>query len=192
MSEFENEMSPDPGQKGPAQKLQAGSFLLACNGLSDPNFDSTIVLLCQYGPEGGYGLVLNRPSHMPLVELFDNPPENALLASKNRRVYIGGPVQPVDLQVLQIGVEAAPGSFEIAPEIHLGGVWNELEEVLSLDPKKTRFFLGYSGWGAGQLEHEIQLGAWEVYQADVKKLLLGPEEEWFGGSEHFKRFLKTL
>ena len=186
------DLIPESGQETVQQKPGAGSFLLACDGLGDPNFESTVILLCQHGAEGCYGLVLNRPSHMPLTELFDNPPESALLAGKNRRVYIGGPVQPADLQILQIGAKAAPGALEIAPEIHLGGVWNELEEVLSLDPRNARLFLGYSGWGAGQLEHEIQQGAWEVYQTDVKKVLLGPEEAWFAGSEHFKRFLDSI
>ncbi len=174
------------------RRLNQGCLLSARDSLNDPNFDSAVVLLCRYGAEGAYGLILNHPSHMPLVELFDRPPENALSQGKNRRVYVGGPVQPVELQVLQIGSEPAPGSFEIAPGIHLGGAWDELEDVLSWNPKNLRLFLGYSGWGPGQLEREVELGAWEVYQTDLTKLLLAPEEPWFAGSDDFKRFLNSL
>jgi len=74
----------------------------------------------------------------------------------------------------------------------LGGAWEELEEILSQDPKNLRLFLGYSGWAQGQLEREIEEGAWEVYRVDIVKLLMGPEEPWFGGSEQFKMFLTTM
>src|SRR6185295_9845716 len=83
-------------------RLASGAVIVA-RDLDDPNFASTVVLLCQQGAEGAYGLVLNRPSHMPLAEIFEHPPESALLAAKNSRVYIGGPVQPTELQILQIG-----------------------------------------------------------------------------------------
>ena len=173
------------------QRLAPGVILAARDLLSDENFDSAIVLLCQYGVEGAYGLVLNRPAHMPLSEIFDHPPESVSPA-KNRRVYMGGPVQPVELQILQIGVESAPGSHEVAAGVHLGGAWEELDEILSQNPKNLRIFLGYSGWAGGQLEQEIELGAWEVFKTDLAKLLLGPEEPWFGGSEQFKGSLATL
>lgn len=171
------------------ERLIAGCILVAQDALGDPNFDSTVVLLCQYGSNGAYGLVLNRPSHMPLSELFEHPPKDALAAGKNRRVYLGGPVQTTELQILQVGMETVPGSSEIAPGVHLGGAWNDLEEILARDPKYLRLFLGYSGWGTGQLEKEVEIGAWEVYQVDLYKFLLGPEEPWFGGSDHFRRFV---
>jgi putative transcriptional regulator len=174
------------------QRLKQGCILVARDSLNDPNFDSAVVLVCRYGPEGAYGLVLNHPAHMPLTELFDHPPHTAQSFGKTRRVYIGGPVQPAELQILQVGLESAPGSLEISRGVHLGGAWTELEDFLSWNPKNLRLFLGYSGWGAGQLERELELGAWEVYQTDLSKLLLGPEEPWFAGSDDFKRFLDSI
>jgi len=185
---FDRDFDSEPHRR----RLKQGCLLAARDSLNDPNFDSAIVLLCQYGPEGAFGLVLNHPSHMPLGELFDHPPKSALSFGKNRRVYLGGPVQPVELQILQIGLASAPGALEVAAGVHFGGEWDELEEVLSWNPKNLRLFLGYSGWGEGQLEHEVELGAWEVYQTDLNRLLLGPEEPWFGGSEDFKRFLASF
>src|SRR5450631_184593 len=138
---------PDFNPEIHKQQLAPGIILAARDLLSDPNFDSTLVLLCQYGAEGAYGLVLNRPSHMPLNELFEHPPE--ISANQTRKVYVGGPVQAEELQILQVGVEVAAGSHPIAPGVHLGGAWEALEDVLSQSPKNLRLFLGYSGWAVG-------------------------------------------
>jgi putative transcriptional regulator len=179
---------------GEAHKKRLGSgAVLVARDLNDPNFSSSVVLLCRHGSEGAYGLVLNRPSHMPLAEIFEQFPATASIDGKNRRVYVGGPVQPSELQVLSIDPNAAaPDSVAIAPGVNLGGVWNELEEILSKDASQLRLFLGYSGWAAGQLEREVEEGAWEVFQIDVQKLLTGAEQSWFGGLEPFKRFLASM
>lgn len=176
-------------------RLKPGALLLA-RDLNDPNFNSTVVLLCQHGTEGSYGLVLNRPSHMPLSEVFDKPPawvsaEGGALA-KRLKMYIGGPVQPEELQILQVTETPVAGSFKVAPEVYLGGYWSDLKDILALDPRTLRLFLGYSGWGSDQLVHEVELKAWEVWEIDVKKLLLGPEEAWTGGLNQIKTFLATL
>ena len=173
----------------PPMAVSAGAVLAASGPLNDPNFASTVVLVCQCGAEGAYGLVLNRPAHMPLAEIFEQPPD--VPGGKTRRVYIGGPVQPEELQILQIG-EPAPGALRLAPEVHLGGAWNDLGEILAREPRHLRLFLGYSGWAGGQLEREVELGAWEVCRPNLKKLLLSPEEAWMGGAGEFKKFLATL
>jgi putative transcriptional regulator len=80
----------------------------------------------------------------------------------------------------------------VAPEVYLGGYWGDLKDILELDPKTIRLFLGYSGWGADQLAREVQMEAWEVWNVDVKRLLLGPEEAWAGGIGQIKSFLSTL
>lgn len=172
-------------------RLKPGVVLLA-RDMSDPNFNATAVLICQHGPEGSYGLVLNRSSHMPLSEVFDKPPAWVGDASRKQRIFIGGPVQPEELQILQVTTEPVPGSFLVAPEVFLGGYWGDLKDILELDPKTIRLFLGYSGWGSEQLSREVQLQAWEVWNVDVKKLLLGPEDAWSGGIGQIKTFLSTL
>lgn len=177
-------------------RLKPGALLLA-RDMSDPNFNATVVLLCQHGAEGSYGLVLNRPSHMPLSEVFDKPPawatgEAGDSLSRRQRIHIGGPVQPEELQILQVTAEPVAGSYKVAPEVYLGGYWNDLKDILSIDPKTLRLFLGYSGWGTDQLAREVELKAWEVWEVDVKKLLLGPEEAWLGGIGQIKTFLSSL
>jgi len=190
-------MSPDsipdggfsPG--GHLSRLKPGAVLLA-RDMADPNFNATAVLICQHGPEGSYGLVLNRPSHMPLSEVFDKAPAWAGDAARRQRIFIGGPVQPEELQILQVTTEPVPGSFKVSDQVYLGGYWGDLKDVLGLDSKSLRLFLGYSGWGADQLSKEIEEGAWEVWDVDVKRLLQSPEEAWLGGIGQFKMFLSTL
>jgi putative transcriptional regulator len=188
-SESHAETEFDP--KDHLERLKPGALLLA-RDLADPNFNATVVLVCQHGPEGSYGLVLNRPSHMPLSEVFDKPPAWSGETARKQKIFIGGPVQPEELQVLQVTRDPVPGSYGIAPEVYLGGFWNDVKDILDLDPRAVRLFLGYSGWGADQLQREIQGQAWEVWQVDVKKLLLGAEEAWLGGIGRLKSFLSGL
>ena len=172
-------------------RLKPGVVLLA-HDLADPNFNATAVLICQHGTEGSYGLVLNRPSHMPLSEVFDKPPEWSGDATRKQRIHIGGPVQPEELQILQVTHQPVAGSYLVAPEVYLGGYWGDLKDILSLEPKTVRLFLGYSGWGPDQLAKEVRMQAWEVWNVDVKKLLLGPEDAWAGGIGQIKSFLSSL
>jgi putative transcriptional regulator len=170
-------------------RLKSGTILVAREALTDPNFCNTIVLLCQYSEAGAYGLVLNHAAHMPLHEIFEHPPELAGGAPGNRRVYIGGPVQSTELQILQIGTDPVPESLEIAPGVHLGGAWEQVEDFLTRDPRGLRLFLGYSGWGEGQLEEEVEAGAWEVHETDIRRLLEAPESLWRGDRQELLRFL---
>lgn len=151
-------------------RLGAGTVLLARDVLQDPNFIATMVLLCIYSKEGGtYGLVLNRPSHMPLSEIFDGYADAAL----PRKMYIGGPVQQEELQIIQITDEPVAGSHRLAPRVFLGGKWENVDQMLALDADATRLFLGYSGWAPEQLEGEIMAGAWDVFdKLDLEKLLI--------------------
>ena len=185
-----SESGENPGRY--QELLSNGALLVARDLLTDPNFNQSIVLLCQYGNDGAYGLVLNRPSHMPLGEIFEHPPEGFGGPESRRRVYIGGPVQPTELQILQVDADPVPQSLQVAENVHLGGAWTELEEILARDPANLHLFLGYSGWGEGQLEAEIEAGAWEVLRTDVRKLLAAPEVEWMAGGESLKRFLASF
>lgn len=167
-------------------RLSTGVFLVARDVLRDPNFEGTVVLVCAHEADGDYGLVLNRASKMPLDEVFESlPPE----MRGPRVVHIGGPVEQDKIQILDWSGEDAPESQVVVPGLTMGGHWNfqwQDEPFLDeerpgkrfhqADPSSYRIFLGYSGWSQGQLASEIELGAWEVFHADiVETLQLGPE-----------------
>ncbi|MFP4013152.1 MAG: YqgE/AlgH family protein [Chitinispirillaceae bacterium] len=149
-------------------RLSSGAVLLSKEQLFDPNFEATVVLVCAFSTEGAYGLVLNRPSHMPLSEVFDGLSGLDL----KREIYIGGPVAQEELQIVQITDTPVEQAFQLAPEVYAGGKWTDITQMVESNPDRTRLFLGYSGWGPGQLESEVEAGAWDVYRISLKELLL--------------------
>jgi putative transcriptional regulator len=181
---METEFSPSANLK----RLKSGVILAACDVLQDPNFDATIVLVCNHSELGAYGLVLNRPSHMPLSEIFDGL--NKL--NMRREVYIGGPVQQYDLQIVQLTETPVEEALTIVPGVYLGGQWESPLHMIESDPEYTRLFLGYSGWGPGQLESEIEAGAWDVYTIDIRKLLSNTSGNAFANNQQLSEYLKTL
>ncbi|MDG5815995.1 YqgE/AlgH family protein [Chitinispirillales bacterium ANBcel5] len=146
--------------------LKNGAILLSRDALKDPNFEATIVLVCVHSSYGTYGLVLNRPSHMPLTEIFDGLSG----CNSHREVFIGGPVNQEELQVLHLTDTPVEDAFEIVPNLYIGGKWNDSSLIIETNPAVVKLFLGFSGWEPEQLEQEIEAGAWDVYRVDLKKL----------------------
>jgi putative transcriptional regulator len=144
-----------------------GKLLVANPLLPDPNFDRTVVLLLACGEEGAIGLVLNRPSETSVGAPL---PAWAPLATSPAVVFVGGPVG--HQEVICLARPAHPGFG--------GGVdgWRGVTTAvgtldLSLDPESVgaayqglRIFAGYAGWGPGQLQSEMETGAWWVVEAD--------------------------
>jgi putative transcriptional regulator len=179
----------DPVAAEQLARLGSGCVLLARDALADPNFNATVVLICIHDKEGGaYGLVLNRPSHMPLSEIFDGFTDRG----ERREVYIGGPVQQGELQILEITDFAHAESNQVAPHVHLGGNWESLDSLLLLDPGTLCLFLGYSGWAPGQLETEIAMGAWDVFRVDVEKLLLNKTKMLTANVNDISAYLNSI
>ncbi len=171
------------------KRLRVGSVLLSREALEDPNFKGTLVLICLHNDQSTVGLVINRPSHMPLSEVFD---VDTPLKDRSRKIYIGGPVQQEALQILQITQVPAEGAYQVAPGVFLGGEWNSLDDILSTDSADTRLFLGYSGWCPGQLETEIRIGAWEVFSVSSKELLSRPDDVIMGDVHTLRSLLVDL
>ena len=126
--------------------------------MADPNFRRTVVLLCEHTTEGSFGLVLNRPTGLTLGQAADEAlPFDAEL-------WMGGPVQPETLHYLHPFGDL-DGSLPVLEDVFFGGDFDTLRSAITagdLDPGQARFFVGYSGWGAGQLDAEVDEGAWIV------------------------------
>ncbi len=138
-------------------RLQRGDLLLASVSLVDPNFQGTVVLICEHDEEHGtYGLVLNRT-----IEVTDELREEVPLLGDT--AYVGGPVQQEVLQVLHSAGKAIPGARPVLPGVWIGGDFEQIRRLLrsgEARPDQFRFFLGYSGWGKGQLAEEFSSGSW--------------------------------
>lgn len=145
----------------------AGQLLLAHPAMKDPNFGRTVVLLSAHDADGALGVVLNRPLGRRLGELGA---DFALGPLSRVPVYRGGPVETEKLILAGWRWRAQTGEFELQ-----FGLEPERAEMLALDPTATvRGFLGYAGWGKGQLEREMKQQTWFV--AGPADYNLGSEE----------------
>jgi putative transcriptional regulator len=145
--------------------LAKGMFLVATPALRDPNFRQTVVLLCEHGPEGALGVVVNRPTAMSISEAL---PQMPVLEGQRHLLFSGGPVQPNHVLILYRMVQEPTGSHHVFDGVYLGGDMKAVEEVLAkpAGAETFRAYMGYSGWGPGQLENEMKTGAWILLPAD--------------------------
>lgn len=138
-----------------------GSLLVATPHLSDPNFSRSVVLLLQHDEEGSLGVVLDRPTAIPVGEFL---PAWEPMAVEPAVVFHGGPVQPE----IGIGLRIRFGALEIVDL--LAGPEDE---------SPVRVFAGCAGWSTGQLEDELAEEAWFVVDFQPSDLLSDtPEGLW--------------
>ncbi|MBT8400036.1 MAG: YqgE/AlgH family protein [Rhodothermia bacterium] len=140
-----------------------GSLLIAPPALQDPNFFRSVILLCEHSGEGSFGLILNRPIEAE-IEIMSSD-----LAGYTGGLQFGGPVQPDTLHFLH--KLELPEAATIVTGVEWGGDFDALKQICSgrsVSDRELRLFLGYAGWGAGQLHDEIQTGGWIVTESDEK------------------------
>jgi putative transcriptional regulator len=145
--------------------LSKGIFLVASPALRDPNFRQTVILLCEHGPEGALGVVVNRPTAMLISEALPHVP---VLEGQHHVLFAGGPVQTNQVVILYQLSQKPTDTHHVFDGVYLGGNMEALERVLQR-PTESDFFrayAGYSGWGAGQLENEMKTGSWITLPAD--------------------------
>ena len=149
-------------------------FLIAMPNMADDNFLGAVVYLCEHTADGALGLVINKPIDITLQNLFDKvelPLAPGTLGQQP--VYFGGPVQTERGFVLheampdadRPAVNAHPGPYNSTLKIPGGLQMTTSKDVLEAlaqggGPKRLLVTLGYSGWGAGQLEDELGRNGW--------------------------------
>jgi putative transcriptional regulator len=131
--------------------------LVASPSLLDPNFRRSVVLLLEHGPEGALGVILNRPTTLLAREALPESLAEAL--PEDEHVHQGGPVQP-DAVILLADFADPAGAADVA--FGTVGIVGPDVDLESLDGRvrAVRAFGGYAGWGAGQLEGEVEQEAW--------------------------------
>jgi putative transcriptional regulator len=130
-----------------------GQLLIATAGLLDPNFHRTVVLIAEHSDEGAMGLVLNRPAEIAVAEAA---PQLGELVEADEPVFVGGPVEPQAVVVLAEFEQPDEAAALVLGDI--GFMPAETEEAPAT--RRARVFAGYAGWGAGQLEAELDENAW--------------------------------
>lgn len=140
-----------------------GSILVAEPPMADPNFRRAVILLCEHTVEGSFGLVLNRPSGVALSEATD------LALGFDADLWIGGPVQPDTLHYLHPYGDEVEGALPVLDDVSWGGGFDIIRASIEdgqFSAGHFRFFVGYSGWGPGQLDDEVDEGSWIVLDGD--------------------------
>jgi putative transcriptional regulator len=166
----------------------APGLLLSMPHLIDPNFTRAVVLMIEHNDEGSFGLIINQPSEMSVASLLqvldiDWAGDEAAV------VWTGGPVMPTSGWVLheptaiigkgaadlQTGLEKG-GTVDIADGVSLSTSPAKLRTIAAEPPRRTRFLLGYAGWGPGQLAEEMTRGSWLHADADPELIFDTPAD----------------
>jgi putative transcriptional regulator len=150
-----------------------GQLLLDSGRLRGSFFQRSVVLICQHDAEGAFGLVLNRATGDKVGDMVVADLPESLKACP---LYLGGPVQPSTLSYLHSD-EFLPDA-NVMSNLNLGHSLDELIDIgESFSPtQKIRFFAGYAGWSAGQLEEEMKAEAWLTHPASLE-LVFSPRPE---------------
>ena len=141
------------------------ALLLSMPQMQDPNFAKTVVLLCDYTPDGAFGLVLNRPTDMPATAMVRLDPP--IIDGNELPLWIGGPVEPQRGWIL-LADEPDTEFKSIRDGLYLSTSQDVLRDVLAARPApRARVLAGYAGWGPGQLDQELAQSAWLMGDVDL-------------------------
>ncbi len=149
--------------------IKKGVLLVAHPSLMDPNFRQAVVLVCEHGAEGTLGVIINRPTAVPLSEALPNV---SILKGTSYVLFAGGPVQPDGILMLFRVAEAPDQLRKVLERVYLGLSREILERVIMKpNPTETfRAYAGYAGWAPGQLEFEMAMGSWAAMPADPSSI----------------------
>ena len=155
-------------------------LLLAAPQLADPNFRRSAVLVLDHDGDGALGVILNRPAELTVGEVV---PELAALAGEHARIHQGGPVQPDGLVVLADFAEPGEMHPTVLGSVALVSGADDIDALVG-NVGRARVFAGYAGWGAGQLEGELERDDWIVEPARVEDVFSDdPESLWASALE---------
>jgi putative transcriptional regulator len=158
-------------------------FLVAAPSLRDPNFDRAVVLLVEHHPQGSLGFIVNRAAPTTLRHVLDELGLKVSTPIAEEPVLIGGPVAPTTGWIVfdaRGAVERPESSIVVDECVGVSASRGLLEAIARGDgPARHVLVLGYAGWGAGQLDAELEKGAWIPTALDASTVFDTPlEERW--------------
>ena len=164
-------------------KAMTAILLVARAELPDPNFADSIVLVMNNLGPGPLGLIINRPTKVPVSELF---PDLKRLATLHDKIYFGGPVELRSVWFLFRAAKRPEHAIEACDGIYISADRELLLRLLGRDKPTDglRIFIGHSGWTPEQLENEISRGDWTLKHAESDAIFNGQTEHpWPGPAE---------
>ena len=159
-----------------SEKLQKGQLLIAEPSiLGDVSFNRSVLLLAEHNEDGSVGFILNKPLDYTISDLL---PE----IEASFKIYNGGPVEQDNLYFIHTIPQLITNSVEISNGIYWGGDFELTKSLINdgkINKEDIRFFLGYTGWSASQLETEIQSNSWIIGVNNLKKEILSKSSKKF-------------
>ncbi|MCU1274233.1 MAG: hypothetical protein JWO48_1664 [Bryobacterales bacterium] len=168
-----------PVQSTRTNSLAAGKFLVATRDLLDPNFAETVVLLVRYDEDSVLGLIINRRTKVPIARAFPELPEST--KGRSDPIYAGGPVERAVALALLRGRARPEGAEPVFADVSMVSSKSLLERTMraGTGPGTFRLYSGYSGWTAEQLQREVDLGGWYIFEGDAAMVFdPDPESLW--------------
>jgi len=160
-----------------------GRVLISEPFLPGNYFSRSIVLLVAHSKKGSVGFILNKKTELQVPDYLSG------FNDFDADIYVGGPVATDSIYFIHRRADLIPGSIHVLDDIHWGGDFDEMRRLINLgiiNTEEVRFFLGYSGWDAGQLEREIKENSWLVN--DVESTLVMRNL----GAESWVEFVKKV
>jgi putative transcriptional regulator len=158
------------------EKLKKGQLLIAEPSIiGDLSFNRSVILLADHNHEGSVGFILNKPLDYTINDLI---PE----IEASFKIYNGGPVEQDNLYFIHTIPELITGSVEISNGIFWGGDFELTRSLINegkINKEDIRFFLGYTGWSANQLESELKENSWIMIANNYKSTILSKSSSQF-------------
>jgi len=159
-------------------KPDKGRLLISEPFMGDLYFGRSVVLMAEHNEEGSFGVVLNKAIDASFNEVLEGFPDF------DSKIYLGGPVDTNSTFYIHTLGDRIEDSLEIGKGLFWGGDIEMIKEMMLLkqiDPKNIRFFIGYSGWGANQLDIELKKNSWLVHKRVNNSILNYPVEKMWSG-----------
>ena len=160
------------------QFSEVPGILVAMPALKDTYFNNSVILLCRYDEEGAFGLCMNHPTTTLVKEILSDEMNENVAA--DIPLLLGGPVQPESFWAVHSSDFSVEETTILSPKINLSSAQDVLYSLANgQDVRSYHFGSGYAGWGAGQLDREIQEESWWLGPLDELLLLdLDYEIRW--------------
>lgn len=160
-------------------RFLSDQLLIAMPAMTDPRFDRTVTYICEHGPEGALGIVINRPLGISLgTVLAQLELECSDAATRARTVFFGGPVLPERGFVLHDSGRKFDSTLRVNERFSVTTSRDVLAAIaVGNGPRQSLVALGYAGWSAGQLEAELSDNAWLSAPADPSLVFDTPADQ---------------